>query len=570
MRKSVLLLTAFLIFSIYLFAQNSMTGDGFGGRVWYKAHNYQVGSYSAYTVCGLDSQLYGWGNNSQGELGNGSASVSTGYPVAAIGMTSVKFYASGYISGAIKSDNTGWVWGGATYGAPSFGFTATPHQVLSDVKFIDGGSTHVVFVKNDGSVWGAGYNILGQLGNGTQNDTIKIPVQMVGITNAVRAIAVRLGTVVLLRDGTVKLCGGGGIFQPVNSISPVAMPGLNNIIDIKGNAYGAFALNSSGEVFAFGSDSVHLGLGNSYNQTTVAPAKLNFPVGAAPTVALSANDDGGCAMALDANGNVYGWGETGSGQLGIVGEANFPTLTATGAVDIFAGETFSYILKADGTLWATGSSLNNSTGGNIWMNLPNIQRNAFTQINPTLPPMNLCAPKVWGVVPIKLSSFTCVVNDNKAVLNWQSAEETNAGEYIVQYSNDGNRFKDIATVFATGSNSKYHYTHQQVSGTAFYKLKMMDKDGSFKFSEIRVVKFDAKAGFTIAPNPANDVVHFFTKNNAVIKSIQILTVDGQVIKTLSKYNSGQQISISNLAIGTYILKAFYKNNEMEYARFIKM
>lgn len=53
-----------------------------------------------------------------------------------------------------------------------------------------------------------------------------------------------------------------------------------------------------------------------------------------------------------------------------------------------AGESFSYIVKTDGTLWATGSS----NGGSIWMNLTNTQRNVFTQINPQIAPMNLCKP----------------------------------------------------------------------------------------------------------------------------------------------------------------------------------
>ena len=180
----------------------------------------------------------------------------------------------------------------------------------------------------------------------------------------------------------------------------------------------------------------------------------------------------------------------------------------------------------------------------------------------------MCA-KIWGVVPIKLLAFTCVASGNNAVLNWQPAEEINASKYIVEYSKDGSNFQSIAIINAKGSNSNYKYVHQQVNGTAFYRLQMMDKDGSFTFSEIRVVKFDNKSGLTIAPNPANDVVYVFTKNNAVIKSIQIISVDGYVVKAIRNYNNGQGITISNLAKGSYILKAIYKNNEMEYGKFIK-
>ena len=240
-------------------------------------------------------------------------------------------------------------------------------------------------------------------------------------------------------------------------------------------------------------------------------------------------------------------------------------------VDIFAGENFSYLIKSDNTLWATGRGIGGpSLGyGSIWMNLPNIPRNVFTQINPTIAPMNLCAPKVSGVVPIKLSSFACTANGNTAYLSWQSAEETNASKYIVQYSNDGRRFKDIASVFATGSNSKYNYIHQQVSGTAFYRLKMMDKDGSFSYSEIRVVKFDSKTGITIAPNPAGESIYLFAKNAATIKSTQVFSVEGYLAKSISNYSNGQPINISSLAKGIYLLKVIYSNGKMEYGRFVK-
>lgn len=306
-----------------------------------------------------------------------------------------------------------------------------------------------------------------------------------------------------------------------------------------------------------------LGIANTSSLTT--PTKIIFPTGSAPIIALSSNNDGYHCLALDSNHNVYGWGRNTTGALGDGSLINreTPVLVATNVIDIFAGETFSYILKSDGTLWATGESL----GYSIWMNLPASQRTTFTQINPTIAPMNLCAPKVWGVVPIKLSGFTCVADNSNAILNWQSAEETNASKYIVEYSNDGRNFQSIATLIAKGSNSQYNYIHFNVSGTAFYRLKMMDKDGSYTYSEIRVVKFNGKAGITIAPNPANDAVYIFTKGT--VKSVQIFSVDGQLLKSITNYKSGQAINISNLAASTYIMKTVSSNNETHYARFVK-
>lgn len=154
-------------------AQNSMIGDGFGGRLWYSPTNYSVGSYSGYSVCGDSNQLFGWGDNSKGQLGNGNKT-STILAVKAIGMTNVKFYTCGYYMAVIKKDNTGWVWGSE--------FGSTPIKVIDNVKFVDAGEYNVSFVKNDGTVWSLGNNLNNEFG--LENEKIlfsKIPVKMQNI-----------------------------------------------------------------------------------------------------------------------------------------------------------------------------------------------------------------------------------------------------------------------------------------------------------------------------------------------------------------------------------------------------
>jgi gliding motility-associated-like protein len=357
-----------------------MVGDGFGGRLWYKPSNYTVGSYSAYTICGDSFQLYGWGSNTSGQLGDGTNN-STSSPVKATGMTNVRFYSTGYNMGAIKFDSTGWVWGRP--------LPNSPKKILDSVKFLDAGSSMCSFVKYDGTVWSVGRNN-GSFGNGfIQNWTTDTPKMTLNINTAVRVANSAYNNIILLSNGTVMSVGnnnvgGLGNGTPSNTVAlvPVQVAGLSKIVDIKSTASTNIALDSSGYVYAWGTG---LGSGSGNQNTVFIPIKINK---LSNIIAISGVNDGFTFLALDAFGNCYGWGYNGFGNIGDSTNINCPTpkLVARNVIDIMAGETFSYIVKANGTLWATGRS----TIGSIWMNLKDSQRFEWTEINPTIAPLNLC------------------------------------------------------------------------------------------------------------------------------------------------------------------------------------
>ena len=461
-----------------LSAQNSLTGDGFGGRSWYVATNFRVGSYSAYTVCGDSNQLYSWGANSFGQLGNGSL-VPTVAAVPVLGMKNVQFYSAGYLASAIKRDSTLWVWG-IGVAPPISNLPPYPVQKLTNVKFTNSGCLHSVFVKYDGTVWGIGWNN-GGLGDGSinYNSPYTTPVQMTGIYNAVRAVTTGVGaTIVLLADSTVMVAGGNNWFSSSTSLTAVPIPGLKNIVDIKANSYAVFTLASAGDVYALGRD-FHftvfgdvpvLGLGPA-NPTAIdftPPTKMTFPPGTAPIVALSATDDGVFAMALDSNHNAYAWGQNGYGQCG-TGDfihPSTPKLVATNVIDIMAGENFSYIVKADNTLWAAGQSGYNSvqgplTWGSIWMNLPETIRNTFTQIDPTIAPMNLCSPKPFGFLcpsTVHLPADTTLCEGQKLTLhavlsNSSFAWQDNSTDSIYIVNSPGTYWVNATTGYCKSSDS---------------------------------------------------------------------------------------------------------------------
>lgn len=291
-----------------------MIGDGFGGRLWYAPYNYNVGSYSGYAICEDvcgNNQLYGWGSNYYYQLGDGTNTSSTA-PLAVTGMTNVKFYTSGYCMAVIKNDNTGWAWGKPfQQGAIS----TIPMPVLSNVKHADAGTYLCAFVKNDGTVWSVGSNASGNFGNGSFNaTTTSTPSQMIGINKAVRVSVSQLTTAVLLSDGTVMVAGknsrgGLGNNSPftTQALTPVSVAGLSGIVDIKGNEGTHIALDKNGNVYGWGSNG-WLAIGDGGpggpEDNRIVPVKIP---GLNNIVAISRCDDGLHFMALDANHNCYIW-----------------------------------------------------------------------------------------------------------------------------------------------------------------------------------------------------------------------------------------------------------------------
>lgn len=382
-----------LFFSVALsYAQNSKIGDGFGGRLWYQPYNLTAGSYYAFTTCGDSNQLYGWGLNVYGQLGNGN-NTSSSVPVKVSGMSDVDYFSSGYNSAVIKKDGSAWVWGSD--------FGSLPLKVMDNVRYIDAGYNSVTLVADDGSVYSVG-NFTPSFGIGNSPGFyLNNPAKMSFINRAVRVANGLYTTVILLDDSSLMICGanpwgGLGISTVLNELryTPVFLPSLNSIVEIEANVQTNLALDKNGDVFTWGLDSIY---------AVCFPQKIN---GLNNIVAISGCNDGSHFLALDANHNCYAWGDNRFGQCGAASDIPWfrkPVLVASDVNDIMAGETFSYIVKSDGTLWASGSS----NGASIWMNLYDSARNKFTQIDPASAPFNSCKPIKTGTAIFNQSFSIC-------------------------------------------------------------------------------------------------------------------------------------------------------------------
>jgi hypothetical protein len=160
-----------------------------------------------------------------------------------------------------------------------------------------------------------------------------------------------------------------------------------------------------------------------------------------------------------------------------------------------------------------------------------------------------------GTLPIVLSGFT-VVSDNDAVdLSWTTQVEINSDHFSVERSTDGGaHWQVLGTVPAQGNSSvavNYSYTDANpAAGVAQYRLQMVDLDKKAVFSPIKTVRTGLITGVSIYPNPARDFVNVSVAGNETSSlSIRLLNQSGQLLAE-KKVTSGGGTTVS-LPVSTY-------------------
>ena len=160
----------------------------------FSAQTIAAGSEHSLSVCS-DSTVKAWGYNFEGQLGDGTSLNSSNVPVSVSSLTGITAVAGGLEhSLALKNDSMVWAWGNNTTGELGNGTNIdsdVPVQVngLTGIVAIAAGYDHSLAVKNDSTVWVWGRNNYGQLGNGNNND-YNVPVQVNGLTGIVAVAAI--------------------------------------------------------------------------------------------------------------------------------------------------------------------------------------------------------------------------------------------------------------------------------------------------------------------------------------------------------------------------------------------
>lgn len=172
-----------------------------------------------------------------------------------------------------------------------------------------------------------------------------------------------------------------------------------------------------------------------------------------------------------------------------------------------------------------------------------------------------------AVVPLELESFIGVANNCTVLLNWKSGLEVNVQNIEVQQSFDQTNFITVAEEIAKGSNSSYTIELTQTFD-AFYRLKINDWDNTYQYSEIIYVRSICNYPlYKIYPNPAAS--NIFISNLRTGDQVKILDMQGRQMLNTFVYQLNNNINVSMLSIGMYILQIIHEGKIVECLKLMK-
>lgn len=175
---------------------------------------------------------------------------------------------------------------------------------------------------------------------------------------------------------------------------------------------------------------------------------------------------------------------------------------------------------------------------------------------------------------VGLGMFTAIKTDNNTVdLDWTTMTEQNSKGFEIERSVDGRNWSSIGFVSSQADNGnsrtslKYAYEDLQPNtGYNYYRLKQLEVNGNFEYSDVRKVFFDDQTQntITIYPNPAVQSMNVQGLESGDV--IYVFDVSGKTVKVVYTFDSTVKFNVSDLAAGTYFLKV---NEDKFQAKFIK-
>lgn len=173
---------------------------------------------------------------------------------------------------------------------------------------------------------------------------------------------------------------------------------------------------------------------------------------------------------------------------------------------------------------------------------------------------NIITVTTLGVLPVNLLSLNVSKGKDANLLQWSTSFEQNSKSFEVQRSIDGINFTSISTIYSNGNSSstkQYQYLDNLTLNTAqfyYYRLKMLDINGSYKYSDVVLIKNAQDATITLYPNPSTDNVIINITDKSLLNTVaSVSDISGKLIQNVNIIQTATSVNIKNYSLGVYVV-----------------
>lgn len=172
-----------------------------------------------------------------------------------------------------------------------------------------------------------------------------------------------------------------------------------------------------------------------------------------------------------------------------------------------------------------------------------------------------------STLPLILERFDATLNGNKVDLSWTTSQERALSHFTIERSTNGVDYKEVGLVFAA-DNANIHTNYDfkdainsVASGILYYRLRMVDIDGKYQYSPVRLIRVGGEAAqvkLLTYPNPVTAELRVTLPGEWQSKEVvfDIYSAGGQLVKHIVNNRAGQTevINMQDMHAGIYLVK----------------
>lgn len=177
------------------------------------------------------------------------------------------------------------------------------------------------------------------------------------------------------------------------------------------------------------------------------------------------------------------------------------------------------------------------------------------------------------ILPITGLDLQVKLSGNTAIIDWRTITETNTRHFEVERSADGTQFSRIASVGAAGNSStpKSYRSHDFLSaeGTYYYRIKTVDLDSKFYYSDVKSVVYSGGNTYVVGPNPFESFINISNLKGA--KRVEVIDQSGRVfLSRVLSHQSSVQLPTGQIPAGLYYLRTTKADGSSSMTKMVKL